>query len=255
MANQHVPDRIERLSLLAQALGSSPDWAELSRLMVLRIFDGWGCTGAVLFGPASNGTLSLEASFGYPDDLVAGLHAIPRDIDSPLRVAMHSDEVIWLPDPVDVKESSGDLPLAPAGTESMIVLPVTRLGIPEHVLALAFSEPLPANPASGPFVMAVKSLLELHGGAAEWAVRPNGVTGHAAPAAHPTSPEDVDLTARQERILRLLAQEKTNRWIASELGFSESTIRQETLRLYRALGVNSRSDAVRVAQFIGIIPQ
>lgn len=254
MAIQHQPDRIERLSLLAQALVSNPDWSDLSRLMVLRIFDSWGCTGALLYAPALNGSLSLEASFGFPDDLVAQLRIISRETECPLRPAMHSDEVVWMPDPVDVREATGEIPLAMPGTESMVVLPVTRLGIPERALVLTFSRPLPANPASGPFVMAVKSLLELHGGSGDWATR-SATPGPYATTAHPTSSDEVDLSPRQERILRLLAQEKTNRWIASELGFSESTIRQETLRLYRALGVNSRTDAVRVAQFIGLIPQ
>ena len=244
-----MPDRIERLSLLAQALVASPDWNDLARLMVLRLFDSWGCTSALFYLPAADGSLSLDTAFGVADEAGASLKALPRSAGSPVHAAMHSDEIVWLPDPVDVTEAVGGTALDLAGTQSMVVLPVTRLGIPERVLVLTFNEPLPANPASGPFISAVKSLLELHGGG-EWAPK----TGHASAApARPTSSDAVELSPRQLRILGLLAREKTNRWIAAELGFSESTIRQETLRLYRALGVNSRSDAVKVAQGIGLI--
>ena len=244
-----MPDRIERLSLLAQALGANPDWPDLSRLLVLRLFDSWGCTTALFYLPAVDGSLVLDASFGCPEEGLAALKTLPRSAGSPVHAAVHSDEIVWLPDPVDVAESVGGTPLALAGTESIVVLPITRLGIPERVLVLLFDVPLPANPASGPFISAVKSLLELHGGG-EWSPK----AGPAAPTqARPTSAEAVELSARQLRILGLLARGKTNRWIAAELGFSESTIRQETLRLYRALGVNSRSDAVKVAQGLGII--
>lgn len=247
-----MPDRIERLSLLAQALGSNPDWSDLSRLIVLRIFDSWGCSAAALFAPASDGSFALEASFGYSDDAVAALHVVSREADSVLVPAMRSDEIIWLPDPVDVAGAAGDTPLGLEGSQAMVVLPITRLGIPERALVLSFTAPLPANPASEPFVVAIRSLLELTSGSADWPQRSMPGSGHT-PVAHPTSANEVELTTRQQRILRLLAQEKTNRSIAAELGFSESTIRQETLRLYRALGVNSRTDAVRVAQSIGLL--
>ena len=248
-----MPDRIERLSLLAQALVSNPNWNDLARLIVLRLFDSWGCTAAALFVPASNGSLALEASYGYGDEALAALRVISRDVDSVLTPAMRGDEVIWLPDPIDVSGAAGDLALGLAGCQAMVVVPISRLGIPERALVLSFTEPLPANPASEPFVVAVKSLLELTGSGNETSSHGTGNSGASTPVGHPTSAADVDLSQRQQRILTLLALEKTNRSIAAELGFSESTIRQETLRLYRTLGVNSRSDAVRVARAIGLL--
>jgi ATP/maltotriose-dependent transcriptional regulator MalT len=41
--------------------------------------------------------------------------------------------------------------------------------------------------------------------------------------------------------------------IAKELLLSESTIRQETVRIYRILGVGNRQDAVKRAQALGIL--
>lgn len=247
-----MPDRIERLSLLAQALIASPRWPEIAKLMVLRVFEAWGCLGALIFQPTTNGSLTLETAYGYPDDQVAALRLLPPDSEPPVQRALRSDDPVWFPDPEDMAELGGAVPLAIDGSASMIVLPITRLGIPERVLVLSFSEPLPSNPASGPFVSAVKSLLELHGGNGNGDGRARAVAVEAREA-RPTSAQDVDLTSRQQRILELLALGKTNRWIAADLGFSESTVRQETLRLYRALGVNSRTDSVMVARSIGLI--
>jgi DNA-binding CsgD family transcriptional regulator len=67
----------------------------------------------------------------------------------------------------------------------------------------------------------------------------------------PASPED--LTARQLSILSHIQDGLVNLEIAKELMLSESTIRQETVRIYRALGVGNRQEAVKRAQALGIL--
>jgi len=51
------------------------------------------------------------------------------------------------------------------------------------------------------------------------------------------------LTERQYQILELMAQEKTNLAISQILGFSESTIRQESIRIYEKLRCDGRKEA------------
>ena len=62
-----------------------------------------------------------------------------------------------------------------------------------------------------------------------------------------------DLTDRQLEILRQMAQGKTNAQIAAELILSESSIRQETVRIYRTLGVGTRAEAARKGLNLGLI--
>lgn len=50
------------------------------------------------------------------------------------------------------------------------------------------------------------------------------------------------LTSRQERILRLIENGKKNSEIGEDLGYSESLIRQETIIIYRKLGVSGRKE-------------
>ena len=249
-----LPDRIERLGLLAQTLLVSPSWDDLARLLVLRIFDGWKCSGSAVFTPVPDGSLSLQASYGYPNGQLQALASVPFELDSPLHRAMSTDEVVWFPELIDVIEATGSCPISIDGASGLIVAPLTRLGIPLLVVVLSFRDELPSNPASGPFVAAVKSLLELHVGQSD-SRRTDGL--FAAPGdgavGGPLRRTDVNLSPRQLQVLELLAQEKTNRSIALDLGYSESTIRQETLRLYRALNVNSRSDAVAAAITIGLV--
>lgn len=54
------------------------------------------------------------------------------------------------------------------------------------------------------------------------------------------------LTERQEVILRLIAEGRTNGDIAEVLGYSESLIRQETIRIYAFLGCNGRQEAALI---------
>ena len=51
------------------------------------------------------------------------------------------------------------------------------------------------------------------------------------------------LSTREENILEMLGRSKTNAQIANDLGLDDSVVRQDTIHIYRKLGINSRSEA------------
>lgn len=61
------------------------------------------------------------------------------------------------------------------------------------------------------------------------------------------------LTTRQSQVLDLIAQGKSNKQIAYEMGVSESTVKLHINALLRSLHVNNRTQAVITAQKIGLI--
>lgn len=61
------------------------------------------------------------------------------------------------------------------------------------------------------------------------------------------------LTVRQTVILQAMADGLTNAQIARRINFSESTVRVESMGIYRHFGVHSRTDAVRAAQEAGVL--
>ncbi len=79
---------------------------------------------------------------------------------------------------------------------------------------------------------------------------------HAAAAAVP--PADVDqptlagLTQRQMQVLHGVINGKTNKDIAQELELSDATVKAHLTLTYRALGVNSRTEAVYAAAKLGL---
>jgi PAS domain S-box-containing protein len=63
----------------------------------------------------------------------------------------------------------------------------------------------------------------------------------------PTAPPP-HLTPRQVEVLRLLEQGRSTKQIAAELHLSTETVRNHVRRLFQALGVNSRLEAVAAAR-------
>jgi DNA-binding CsgD family transcriptional regulator len=61
------------------------------------------------------------------------------------------------------------------------------------------------------------------------------------------------LSARQIQILQGMVEGKTNHELATDLGFSVSTIRHETMAIFRALGVSDRKEAAIAAQKMELI--
>ena len=68
------------------------------------------------------------------------------------------------------------------------------------------------------------------------------------PDASPNRPPHPHLTPRQVEVLRLLEQGRSTKQIAAELHLSTETVRNHIRRLFRALGVHSRLEAVAAAR-------
>ena len=61
------------------------------------------------------------------------------------------------------------------------------------------------------------------------------------------------MSQRQIQILQGMVEGKTNHELATDLGFSVSTIRHETMAIFRALGVSDRKEAAIAAQKMELI--
>jgi two-component system NarL family response regulator len=63
----------------------------------------------------------------------------------------------------------------------------------------------------------------------------------------------VQLTPRELATLRSMAQGRSNKEVASEMGISEWTVKTHIGHLFQKLGVTSRTEAVRVATHRGLV--
>jgi LuxR family maltose regulon positive regulatory protein len=70
----------------------------------------------------------------------------------------------------------------------------------------------------------------------------------------PHHPELIEtLTNRETDVLLLLAERKTNKEIARELGISAETVKRHAGNLYRKLDVHNRRQAATRARSLGIL--
>jgi DNA-binding CsgD family transcriptional regulator len=62
-----------------------------------------------------------------------------------------------------------------------------------------------------------------------------------------------DLSSRQLQILQLMSEGDTNAQIAVKLIVSQSTVRQETIKIYTSLSVSGRGEATKRAYHLGLV--
>ena len=79
-----------------------------------------------------------------------------------------------------------------------------------------------------------------------------GVSPEASTPAHVATVDLPELTARENAILRLVAQGSANGEIARRLFISEKTVRNHLTNIFEKLGVDSRSRAIVVARDRGV---
>jgi DNA-binding NarL/FixJ family response regulator len=79
--------------------------------------------------------------------------------------------------------------------------------------------------------------------------------GQISPTESSAQAHPEDITARQLIILGHIQSGLVNGLIAKVLMLSESTIRQETVKIYRSLGVGDRLEAVKKAKVLGLLPK
>jgi DNA-binding NarL/FixJ family response regulator len=78
-------------------------------------------------------------------------------------------------------------------------------------------------------------------GAERWADRARAELGRTEPRRTPGA----ELTETEQRVVDLLAEGRTNREIASALFMSVHTVEAHLTRIYRSLGVRSRTELAR----------
>jgi DNA-binding CsgD family transcriptional regulator len=127
-------------------------------------------------------------------------------------------------------------------THDVLTIQIRARGTVYGYLVIRFSQPVKEVPRVeeivGNYAVAIGLYLSLTTGSPDLSSRiviDRGDTG----------PEK--LTQRQISILRGMVEGKTNHELANELGFSVSTIRHETMRIYQVLSVSDRKEAANKA--------
>lgn len=121
------------------------------------------------------------------------------------------------------------------GVSALLCLPLIHDGRMTAVLACSVSAESPGHLAR--IIQGMTQISRL------CSTLDDHVTTRRIAAPRPTQ----GLTARQQLVLEGMRDGLTNRQIAARIAFSESTVRMESMAIYRHFGVHSREEAVTVA--------
>lgn len=240
-ARREVRDLVARL---VATVGSMPDDDRLLRSVVLDLPARHRASAALLARLRADGALVVVSRFGriaVADDATT----LGPDDDSPAARALAQ------PDPFVLETARAASAVFPALADPspLAAVRISAQAAPAAVLVVAFDGDLDVDAVSDHLVV-VRDLLGLHAGRAWSAPLTVPLPRHLHGLPVPDEPE---LTPRQITVLRLMSAGLPNRVIAQRIGFSESTVRHETMAIYKSFGVGDRRTAALVARTRGLI--
>ncbi len=218
---------------------------EVAQYLVLQAFADETPWQATIYEVGPDSLLRLAGSFGLADGR-GDLHE-HSCLDDPVLGRSLRGEVLH---PADTSAPTAADPPAPRLDGHQVIWPLMTPSRLTGVLQIRFHDEPDLNSVTErlteltPPIALALDLSAVHG-----ARRRLG----GAATSHGRSKSDGELTARQREVLRYMAQGMTNGQIARVLKFSESTVRQETMAIYRTLQVRGRAEAVQFAEDTGLL--
>ena len=247
---------------LINFMASSPSLDEVAQHLVLNTLESFQPRSILISSFETDGSLHPSGIFGILVDT--------PDNASPQSLWDHTPaaDAVRLSQPLhfaSVEELHAAYPSLPNDSDiavPLIVWPLvlgqTRLGS----MQLHFTE-LPEESTFTEAMTCVAALVGLYIGLLKDRISPSPEHTDYFPAPSLNGNRDLHkpnghspvhaLTARQTTILHLLADGLTNPQIAARIGFSDSTVRQETMAIYRFLGASGRREASRIAAIRGLL--
>lgn len=187
--------------------------------------------GAWVFRVENNGLTLVELT-GYGKPVQDGLVELPMWDENPISQSVQTHKYVFSKNTLDEYGVS------------LGAIPIIANGVPIASFVLVMNQDTKESPVGADvlesFGSLISSLLTKGKGAAPVSSLPGSAPG--------------DLTSRQVIILGHMSDGLTNLEISSKVLLSESTVRQETIRIYRALGVSNRTEAVAAARKLQLIP-
>lgn len=221
--------------------GSSRSAEEIAKFLVLKTFASYSPTALYIAEITHDGYLAPVGGFGFEKTVIATWGRFPLSMHIPITDAVRTDRCIIID---SVEDFFGNYPILneienfPTDWEAVMAWPMLPFGV-----GFALLERAPTHSEEFEhYLRLTGAVVTLHLlGKEEFAPIPefqNSMTKKTSPTF---------MTNRQKVILEMLSKGATNSEIALEIGYSESLVRQETIEIYRILGVSGRRELIAVA--------
>ena len=165
----------------------------------------------------------------------------------PITDAMRTRKTVWIN---TLPEWGEKYPLLkpyefPGLEKTFICLAIEKYATPVAVVGIFASPVIEVDGEIDAFLVTIANLLSLYLYSEEKSPTNMNASSDKSIALR-KSPANQILTERQMLILKLISENRTNIVISERLGYSESTIRQETIKIYAKLGCNGREEASEI---------
>ena len=219
-------------------LSYHPTTEEIARALATEYFAEFSVRG-LRFGRINNDdSITNLGQFGFPDSENIRGRNIPSQewrsgTSAEIEIISGKSKEKWTPD------------------STIYVATLRDRGVIQGYLTISFHNAIPES-QKHQTSSAIEDLCALLSLYLSFVSNPYGI------GATPLSAENRDagagqLTQRQILILRGMVEGKTNHELATEMGFSVSTIRHETMRIYQALSVSDRKEAAKKAIMLSLV--
>jgi DNA-binding CsgD family transcriptional regulator len=213
---------------------------ELCRALALSAFKNLDPRSVLIAELDSCGCIEIKGGFGFADLENRSWTTIPITKKLPITDAVLNNKIViigsdlkeWDEDYPDVREYEDTT----TDWETMVVIPTYRNLIPSGAIVLFSRSHIDPTLEVDYFFRAVRQIVSL-----AQAIRPAEITTRRVEEITKNN----TLSSRQMAILKMISEEMNNKEIANQLDYSESTIKQETIRIYEKLGVTNRYEASR----------
>jgi DNA-binding CsgD family transcriptional regulator len=262
---------------IVRFLMTRPTCDQISQHLVLNLLNAHRPRAAVISLFGIDGSLHAVGAFGMAPQALEAYKTLSLWDSSPMSDAVRSGDPVILDTVEEVEERYPWMGTKETPYEPMAVWPLSLPSQRVGAVQLTFTS-APDNDILRADVTGVAAVLALYlslltnaAPAQEKAVLGfhaderaqtfpvaslsvvEGLGGEDAPVHTPRRAAPGSLSDRQLRILGLMAKGLTNSQISKRVGFSESTVRQETMAIYRYFGVSGRREAVRLAGMRGML--
>lgn len=233
------------VTTLTREVASQPDDHRLLRSLVLGFPARFRASAGILVRTRADGALVPVSRVGR--QLVSTeTPVLASDGDSPVSRAARRPEPYILGTEVEAAAALSD---DRDGATRLAAVQLAANGAPVGVILVCFDADVPDVEDLADLMVVMRDIVSLH---VRDAWRQPLVVPSAWPL-HGVGGEDDALTPRRIDILRLMSAGLSNKSIAQRIGYSESTVRHESMAIYRILGVPDRRTACLVARTRGLL--
>jgi DNA-binding NarL/FixJ family response regulator len=241
------------LSLL-ELISTNPEPEVVSPYLAINWPDNDNIRQVAIMEVAQDATVQVIGWFGLELAAIESLQHFSMWDDLPLALAIREQRMVTIRNQTELFAEFPNLANSHLNVSGVVTAPILASGSAVGAFALMSQEPLHDAASIEHHLQEVCVALGLYSLIRNRVTCMSTDRGQLGPSnGHAEHQSQSQLTERQQTVLNYLAEGYTNGQIAQRMDFSESTIRQETMAIYRYLSVGGRREAVSAARIRGLL--